>query len=71
MAKMVGTLYARYEATSDGIENLLKGKQDVALYSDEACIQIKARIPWYAGNKPSRKDKTIVLNSARYLLVWK
>ena len=78
------TLYARRERTTDSatfdmlkIGNdaererflRLRGHMDVQLYYDAACTIKAARYPWHY-TKPTRRQKTVTHNCARYNLVW-
>lgn len=60
-------LFARKEATTDALR---PSRQDVVLYHDKACTQLAARWPWHYSNKPTRRNKTVMFNCWKWMLVW-
>jgi hypothetical protein len=73
----VGTLYARKEPTT--CEITLQGRaqgfgrgplpKDVQIYRDKEATQKAGRYPW-AHNKPTRRNRYVMSNCARYRLEW-
>jgi hypothetical protein len=80
----MGTLYARRETPNDsdtaamlraiGPKEAAKfarsQNRDVQLYKDAACTIKAARYPWHYSSKPTRRNKWVNHNCARYRLVW-
>ncbi len=66
------TVYARREPTLDSIaiNHGVKGKFDVVVYEDAECTKPKGRWSWYYTNKPTRRNKTVMLNCFLWKLVW-
>jgi hypothetical protein len=68
-------IYLRREKTRDPITRKQKApltdyQRDVLAYYDEAGHIIAGRWPWYYSDKPSRKNKKIVLNGVQRSVVW-
>lgn len=63
--------YAKFVPTTDpscvahGVE-----RQDVQLFSDEACTKSMARFMWYNSNKPNSRHSTVKVNGNYYELYW-
>ncbi len=73
----MGTLYARRENTTDSTTlDMLRSNskwvvgKDVQLYYDDKATRPAARYPWYYSNKPTRRNRYVMHNCARYRLVW-
>jgi hypothetical protein len=43
----------------------------VAIYRDAACTDLMGVFPSHYSNKPRRSDTSVVLNCARWPLIWK
>ena len=40
------------------------------LYADADCTRPVARFPWHYSNKPTRRNRYVTVNCARYALAW-
>ena len=68
-------LYARKEVTTDPVLSQYgkidpKRHLDVALYHDPECTLKAGTHPWHHASKPTRRNKTAMLNCNRYDLAW-
>lgn len=67
------TLYARKEPTTDDVLKSFAPnakKFDVAIYSDKQAQNKKCVFRWDLSNKPTRRNKYVVINCFRYKLEW-
>jgi len=71
---MIATIYARKEPARDlGAQTLpaSKAQRDVQMYHDADATRPAGRYPWFYNlSKPTRRNRYIVLNCARYRLAW-
>ncbi len=67
-------MYARVEPTTDAILLAQQpdgmGKRDVALYRDPEAREPIGRYSWWHSRKPTRRNRYIMHNCARYPLSW-
>lgn len=63
--------YAKFVPTTDpscvahGVE-----RQDVQLFSDEACTKPMSRFMWYNSNKPNSRTCCVKINNVIYEMFW-
>lgn len=53
-----------------GDENYDKGRTDVAVFRDQECTVPFNYYHWTESSKPTRRNRYIMHNCARYRLVW-
>jgi hypothetical protein len=66
------TLYARKEPTTDAVA-IAHGeadRQDVCLYGDKGCTDLKARWAWHVSGIPTKRNKRITYNCFTYNIEW-
>lgn len=65
-------IYVRREPSTESATLALgvTGKFDVQAYKDEACTERFARWSWDQSTKPTRRNKTAMVNCYRWQLVW-
>lgn len=79
-AKAIG-LFLRREPTTDSVmlyhpevvmarEILGKALLDVQAYADSDCTSPVGRWPWHYRNKPTRRNRRVMLNCYEYKAVW-
>jgi hypothetical protein len=65
------TLYLEKVPTNDP---LLSGskmqKFDVVAYRDQEKTEVACRWPWYYSNKPTKRNKTVMMNCYRWNIEW-
>jgi hypothetical protein len=65
------TLYLEKVPTNDHFVRGLNEKLlDVVAYSDKGKGKIIGRWPWYYSNKPTKQNKTVMLNCYRWNIEW-
>lgn len=65
--------YARHEPTTDSTTLSLwphSKKQDVQIYHDSNCKQPYARFMWWSSSKPTKRNKSVMINCFRWTLKW-
>ena len=72
---MKQTIYCRKEPTTDSVAlkyapDKAPKLRDVVAYADRKATVIKAVWPYYYSNKPTRRNKTAMLNCYRWNVVW-
>jgi hypothetical protein len=70
--KMLITLFARKEPTSDTVSKALgmARRMDTVLYRDAACTDVAGRYSWFYSGCPDRRFKTVMLNCWKWKLEW-
>lgn len=69
----MNSLFFRKEPTIDRTTlalNPAAKRWDVVAYTDADCLKPVARWPWFYSNKPTKAQKSAVVNCARYALTW-
>ncbi len=69
----MNALFIRKELTTDSTTlalNPAATRFDVVAYVDEECTKPVARWAWFYSNKPTKSQKSAVVNCTRYALTW-
>jgi hypothetical protein len=65
------TLYLEKIPTNDWYaKDFKKIVYDVVAYRDQGKTEVACRWPWYYSNKPTKRNKTVMMNCYRWNIEW-